>query len=61
MIAQNHAMVKVKMISRIVVSEVEEVKTVMIGKVISHYDSKPGFYKILNTPLPTTNFRRMSH
>jgi hypothetical protein len=43
MIAQNQAMIKVKNDSRMAVSEVEEVETVMMGKVVSHFEHKPGF------------------
>ena len=37
MIAQNQAMTKVRKNSRVAVSEVEEVETVMMGKVVSNY------------------------
>ena len=37
MIAQNQEMTKVRKNSRVAVSEVEEVETVMMGKVVSNY------------------------
>ena len=43
MIAQNQAMIKVRKNTRMAVSKVTEVGTVMIGKVVSHCEHKLGF------------------